>query len=592
MECSIGIGLSAPCHKRSFVSVSSVDLLPESLKQIISLRTGIQKQLLTTICTHHMMQYNNYYSSRIMSCCNILGNHRKAIRGKLLTISMEDHRKFPQLIPGKKICYNCMKQLNTTSSESSSENNADRSFQPNLVAESDISNINEILVSSGISPIRSRRLSGTQVKRKISSKSEDVRHKIRNLANLSHQSSSSDATETKEEKFIEKLITAIQLKVSETDSIQEKIKILTVTPDYFTVQEIIDTFEVSEYVARKAKQLVSEKGILSVPDPSHRNESLKISDDIKADVVKFYENDESSRILPGKKDCISVKIDGEKVKKQKRLILFNLKELYLHWKESRTYELGFSFFASLRPPWCVLPGAAGTHIVCVCTLHQNPKLKLRAVTKEVSVSSLMVAGVCDEANRNCMMHECQDCPGKEQIEILIREICKENFDETEIIEFRQWVTTDRCTLKTIKESREEFIEHLTDDLYNLMSHHFISKAQSNYLNCLKSDLKPSQAVVQLDFSENFTCIQQESAQAAYYAKQQVTVHPYVVYFKRMGDDELKTQSFCTISDHLIHDSASVAIFNQKLLTILKNEFPWIRELHFFSDGSTAQYKNR
>ena len=46
-------------------------------------------------------------------------------------------------------------------------------------------------------------------------------------------------------------------------------------------------------------------------------------------VTAFYQNDEHSRQLPGKKDCKSVKgPDGKRKLVQKRLLLLNLNELY------------------------------------------------------------------------------------------------------------------------------------------------------------------------------------------------------------------------------------------------------------------------
>lgn len=51
-------------------------------------------------------------------------------------------------------------------------------------------------------------------------------------------------------------------------------------------------------------------------------------------MIDFYENGENSRICPGAKDCVAVKNkSGDKEKKQKRIMLVNLKELYLHLKE-------------------------------------------------------------------------------------------------------------------------------------------------------------------------------------------------------------------------------------------------------------------
>ena len=41
--------------------------------------------------------------------------------------------------------------------------------------------------------------------------------------------------------------------------------------------------------------------------------------------------------------------------------------------------MGFSKFTELRPPYCVLAGASGTHCVCVCTIHQNVKLLFESI---------------------------------------------------------------------------------------------------------------------------------------------------------------------------------------------------------------------
>jgi len=47
---------------------------------------------------------------------------------------------------------------------------------------------------------------------------------------------------------------------------------------------------------------------------------------------------------------------------------------------------GLSKFCQLRPKECFIVGARGTHSVCVCTLHQNVKLKLSALPTESQVT--------------------------------------------------------------------------------------------------------------------------------------------------------------------------------------------------------------
>lgn len=95
-------------------------------------------------------------------------------------------------------------------------------------------------------------------------------------------------------------------------------------------------------------------------------------------VNDFYLRDEISSPLAGIKDFISVKTDsGKRVKLQKRILRFNLKEIYHLFKEDYPdIKIGFTSFSLLRPKHCILAGSSGSHNVCVCSIHQNYKLML------------------------------------------------------------------------------------------------------------------------------------------------------------------------------------------------------------------------
>lgn len=121
------------------------------------------------------------------------------------------------------------------------------------------------------------------------------------------------------------------------------------------------------------KKCVEEKGILCSPNPK---KGKPLSLDVLHKVQAFYREADVSKELAGKKECVSVREEGVRVLKQKRLVLANLKEIYALFKEKFPDEkIGFSKFAELRPPECVLAGAAGTHTVCVCAIHENFRLK-------------------------------------------------------------------------------------------------------------------------------------------------------------------------------------------------------------------------
>ena len=74
--------------------------------------------------------------------------------------------------------------------------------------------------------------------------------------------------------------------------------------------------------------------------------------------------------MPGKNDYKTVIKNGKRVQEQKYLLLCNLKEA------NQNIKIKFSKFAELRPKEYVLAGGVGTHCVCICTIHQNMKLKI------------------------------------------------------------------------------------------------------------------------------------------------------------------------------------------------------------------------
>ena len=250
-------------------------------------------------------------------------------------------------------------------------------------------------------------------------------------------------------------------------------------------------------------------------------------------------SDENSRLLPGQKDVVSIMTENGRIHMQKRLVLLNLKELHKQFKmEHPEHKIGFSAFATLRPKWCILAGASGTHTICVCTHHQNPKLKLESLKDkhDLTCSILMAEAVCSMDSKTCMMHQCAVCPGKEYIKNKLKE-----FITSDEVEFTQWVSTDRCSLITIKENINEFIEKLSQDVYQLTLHHFISKHQGYSFSEAKKHIKTDEAVVQLDFAENYTMVIQNASQSSYFDGKQATLHPYIVYCKE--GDETKSKSF-------------------------------------------------
>lgn len=125
----------------------------------------------------------------------------------------------------------------------------------------------------------------------------------------------------------------------------------------------------------------------------------------------------------------------------------------------------------------------------------------------------------------------------------------------------------------------------------MCAHHFFAKAQSEYFKNAKDGLSTDTAIIVADFSENYTCIVQDAIQNFHWKKEQATAHPFLAYIKDNVTDTVKSISICVISDHLVHDTTTFWTFQKIIVKHLITQVPQIKYIKYFSDGSSAQYKN-
>ena len=393
------------------------------------------------------------------------------------------------------------------------------------------------------------------------------------------------------------MIAQLKDKFESTTKRSEKVLVLTVLPKRWTIRKIQEEFGASNYMVHKAKELVREKGILSTPNPKPGNTLTAETIDL---VIKFYEYDEVSRMMPGCKDFVSVRKAEGRVHVQKRLVLSNLKETYQLFKEKYPdTRIGFSKLADVRPTHCVLAGASGTHSVCVCTIHQNVKLmlvggKIASLTANDNIplttyDHCLAQMICNPPQPKCYLDTCTSCPGISHLSKCLQSLMDDNLVDNVV--YKQWVTVDRCTMETFSKSADEFVDTLCEKLKVLLPHSFIAKQQSAFQAKLKSELLPGELLITADFSENYSFILQDAAQGFHWNNSQTTIHPFVIYYK--GSDELKHISFVVISDSLHHDTVAVHLFQKSLIKFLKEKFGTLpRKIYYFSDGAASQYKNR
>ena len=95
----------------------------------------------------------------------------------------------------------------------------------------------------------------------------------------------------------------------------------------------------------------------------------------------------------------------------------------------------------------------------------------------------------------------------------------------------------------------------------------------------------------MDFAENYSFIIQDAVQGFYWQNSQATFHPFAVNYRDLPTHELRSGSYCAISGHLKHNQTTVHCFLTKLLSLIRNNLPYITSIKYFTDGAASQYKN-
>ena len=181
-----------------------------------------------------------------------------------------------------------------------------------------LESVNQYLTTLGETPIVKKKLQQVKYpKEKFKKVSRAMKKKLL----PERESSDSDESE---------IIAQLKDKFESTTKRSEKVLVLTVLPKSWAIRKVQEEFGASNYMVRKAKELVKEKGILSTPNPKPGHILPTETIDL---VRSFYESDEVSRMMPGCKDLVSVRNPEGRVHVQKRLVLSNLKETYQLFKE-------------------------------------------------------------------------------------------------------------------------------------------------------------------------------------------------------------------------------------------------------------------
>lgn len=366
-RCSVGVQLNTQCYLTRYVkqddSVVSIDSIDDFDAQIVKWRVNMDN--IPTICLHHISAYTTHFDRHVQGkkCANLLSVHdsNSKIPKGVKIVSMDMCKllktKMPQVhvYPGQRLCVICyittrnlsaQRDENDLVSQSSSSEFDDVDTAMHNIFSSDASfdspsktlSISHSVTSAlQVTPVKldlkkSKELRLVTIKKTVEKVGKAfvslhdplIGEKALENCNGIMDNSTNCTSEDCEQLMIDLKERCANLQLhSDYSGI---LSLLTLVPHSWTLKKTSHFFKVPISQVRRARILKKEKGILAIPEKST---GRKIGEEEKEIVIDFYLSDKYSRMQPGMKDFVSVKVaPGEKkIKLQKKLLLLNIDEL-------------------------------------------------------------------------------------------------------------------------------------------------------------------------------------------------------------------------------------------------------------------------
>jgi len=313
-----------------------------------------------------------------------------------------------------------------------------------------------------------------------------------------------------------------------------------------------------------------------------------------------------------KKDTVTQK----KSKMQKRLLQDTLSNTYLKFcAEFLECKISCSMFCRLRPFW-VLPPTSSDRETCLCKVHDNLQLLIGKlvdvnVLQRMSVERLCESVVCMNPTKSCWYGGCSACVDKQlslECEHEFDTSCSDctsplpklhTFSKDTLMEIDSWKTkmvvlNDEKKSTVVAKEREtmtlgDAVNRLHEQLSKARRHVFNIRHQYAKYRELRSKLDDTSCLIHIDFAENYLCQYHKEIQSVHFggSHQQTTMHTGMLYVGQQSQ-----AAFCTLSDSRVHEPVAIWTYLAPVFEHVRQTYPSVMSVHFFSDGPTTQYRQK
>ena len=354
-------------------------------------------------------------------------------------------------------------------------------------------------------------------------------------------------------------------------------------------------------VIKKYQMFGFAKNAMKLLNSGKYNKKTSMSQRLRGQVQDFFQQDSISSMTSGVRNTITRK----KVKKQKRLLNDTCRDVYKKFLEENKVKLSFTIFYRMKPFW-VVARKNSDRKTCECKPCENTKFKAEALVKSKiidnssNLQALISQLTCSPDNKDCMYGQCDKCKNK-KIPVSMTKIQKERQ-----VTWPEWQTVreerilKRGEKKTVCITVKKDMSGTIDDLYDefhrsavaYKKHLFNLTNQQRYYKTLKNTLQQNEALIHVDFAENYLSKMHQEIQSMHFgaSKSQITLH--TGYFQTSKSNNV--QSFCTLSDSLQHDPPAIWAHLTPVLKEIRTNHPEfeVSSLHVYSDSPATQYRQK
>lgn len=324
-----------------------------------------------------------------------------------------------------------------------------------------------------------------------------------------------------------------------------------------------------------------------------RTNSLSLDTSTIESVQNFFRREDISRQAPGMKDAMVIRDEstGNKEKVQVRHLTASIKEVYALYCSENGKCVGKSKFADLRPKEVKLSNKL-PHNCCLCKYHENFIQGVNAFQKNYKCFPKYSADFCEEflclpPSENCWLGQCNKCA--DNLVTRMQNEVSDAEDSNEDVTWHVWEEVNGYLSKVVHhEHVTELINYIQSIYKAFFEHVYIKRQQSHSYNEIRNTVSSNEhssheALIQVDFAENYTCIAQNEVQSFHWCQPQVSLFTCSVWFHG------KQHPFVIVSDNLTHTKDTIIAYMSRLL----NELPsTITDVQIWSDGPSSQFKNK